>query len=77
MKIYKVTTTGYNAYSKKDFSFYVLESDMKEAGVVALKKVKKLGLDKVDDAVTNVELIADESLKNEQMLVIDWRKKNE
>ena len=71
MKIlFKVSCSG-NHYSIVTFSdIYVVAETIQEASDKALAKMKELNYDKVDDFVSNVEVIADEEETTKKLLIV-------
>lgn len=71
-KLYRVTCCGstYLGANKRE-SIYTIAEDEKEASERALNKMKELEYyDKIDDYVSNVELIADEKDYCKSILII-------
>ena len=68
-KLFKVACTGKGAAIVIFEDIYVTADNYQEACDKALKKVRDLKYDKVDDFVSSIELIADEIESNKKLYI--------
>ena len=70
-KLFKVSCSGNmpsQIYTRDDI--YVVAQSFEEAGQKALQKMKELNYNKIDEYVSNIEMVADEQESNKHLLIV-------